>query len=267
MSTLHHKLRKCFLMTAHFVTICTLHAQTSHSLGWRAEQQPNSIPCSAEDIAFVNAPEQMVLEKSYDLLPDFSYWKCETIKGPVFDGSRVLIIEKPSVIDDGLAYTLIQPKGSTNVRLLPFADGGHLLWRNESDWHNRAAMNAVLQTSPKKNEDIDWLAVSLAYLTIIGAAPSLVDQHYSPGPTDKYFKSYTVSGLLSEIPSLTQKHLLPTLTCKNDYCTVRFYYRTEPVMPLQSAVFEYRLCDGALTLLKAETQDYLDEHKNKKAVH
>ena len=126
-------------------------------------------------------------------------------------------------------------------------------------------MNAILQTTKyEQPETIDWLALSLAYLTISDEAPSLADRYYSPGPTDKYFKSYTVPGLLSELPALTRKHLLPTLTCRDGYCTVHFYYRTEPVMPLKVADFMYLLHDGTLSLLQANVRDYAAQGSEKK---
>jgi hypothetical protein len=138
--------------------------------------------------------------------------------------------------------------------------------KDEDDWHNRAAMNAILQTREfGQPETIDWLAVCLAYLTLLDDAPNLTDQHYSPGPTDNYFKPYTVPGLLSELPVLTRKHLLPTLACDQEsYCTVHFYYRTEPVMPLRAADFVFRLQDGTLSLLQAKVQDYAPENGKKR---
>jgi len=243
-----------------FAAVPVLRSQTSRSLEWHQEQQPTSVPCTPEDIAFVNAPEQVTLEKSYILEPRFPPWKCESIKATVFNEARVLIVYRPSIIDDGEAYTLIQPHGSTNVRLLPLG-GGLAPMRNEDDWHNRAAMNAILQTRENgQPEAIDWLALCLAYLTILDEAPSLTDQHYSPGPTNSYFKPYTVPGLLRELPALTGKHLLPTLTCdRRSYCTVHFYYRTEPVMPLKVADLVFHLQDGTLSLLQAKVQEYASE--------
>ena len=249
-----------------FAAVPVLWSQTSRSLEWRQEQQPTSVPCNSEDIAFVNAPEQVSLEKSYNLLPHFPEWKCESIKASAFNGARVFIISRPSIIDDGVSYTLLQPRGSTNARLLPLG-GGLLFGGNEDNWHNRAAMNAIMQTTKYgQPETIDWLALSLAYLTISDEAPSLVDRHYSPGPGE-HFKSYTVPGLLAELPALTKKHLLPSLTCKRGYCTVRFYYRTEPVMPLKIADFEYLLEDGTVSLLQAKVRDYETEGRGKRASH
>jgi hypothetical protein len=261
----HISLRRFALTAILFATVPVLWGQTSRSLEWRLEQQPTSVPCSSEDRAFVNAPEQVFLEKSYDLLPHFPQWDCQSIKATAFNGARVLIIGRPSVLDDGVAYSLIQPNGSTNVRLLPL--GGGLEPLHETDnWHNRAAMNAILQTTKfGEPETIDWLALSLAYLTISDEAPSLADEHFSPGPTDAYFKSYTVPGLLSELPALTRKHHLPTLECKQGYCTVHFYYRTEPVMPLKVADFVFLLQDQTIALLQANVQDYEAEGSKKKA--
>lgn len=250
-----------------FATVPVLWSQTSRPLGWHLEQQPTSVPCNSEEIAFVNAPEQVFLEKSYNLLPDFRWWKCDSIKASVFNEARVLQIYRPSIIDDGVAYALIQPHGSTIARLLPFSEGGQLFW-GEDDWHNREAMNAILQTTKfGQPETIDWLALSLAYLTILDEAPSLADRHYSPGPTDRYFKSYTVPGLLAELPALTRKHLLPMLTCKEGYCKVRFYYRTEPVEPLKVADFEYLLQDRTISLLHAKVRNYAADGSKKKAPH
>ncbi len=215
----------------------------------------------------MNAPEQVFVERSYDLVPRFPEWKCESIKASVFNEARVLIIYRPSILDDGEAYTLIQPHGSANVRLLPLG-GGLLPMRNEDDRHNRAAMNALLQTTENSQpETIDWLALCLAYLTILDDAPSLADRHYSPGPADS-FKPYTIPGLLRELPALTRKHLLPTLTCDPSYyCMVHFYYRTEPVMPLKVADFVFRLEDRTLCLLQAKVQNYEPEGGKKHVRH
>lgn len=233
--------------------------QAARSLEWHLEQQPTSVPCSPEDIAFVNAPEQVSLEKSYYLQPSFPPWKCESKKAPVFNEARILIISRPSIIDDGVAYTLVQPHGSMDVRLLPLG-GGLVPMKDKDDWHNRAAMNAILQTREiNKLEAIDWLALCLAYLSILDDAPNLADEHYSPGPTDKYFKPYTVAGFLRELPALTKNHLLPTLTCRDADCTVHFYYRTEPVEPLQVADFLFRIEDRKVVLLRANVQDYAPE--------
>lgn len=247
-----------------FVAVPVLLSQTSRPLEWHLEQQPTSAPCTPEDIAFVNAPEQVSLEKSYILQPRFPLWKCESLKAAVFNEARVLIVSRPSIIDDGVAFTLIQAHGSTSVHLLPLG-GGMTPMKNEDDWHNRAAMNAMLQTTKNSQPGtIDWLALCLAYLAILDEAPSLTDQHYSPGQTDSYFKPYTVPGLLRELPTLTRKHLLPTLTCDPGfYCTVHFYYRTEPVMPLQVADLVFQLQDGSLSLLQAKVQDYASEDGKK----
>lgn len=248
-----------------FAIVPVLHSQIARSLEWHPEQQPTSAPCTPEELAFVNAPEQVSLEKSYLLQPSFPLWKCDSIKATVFNEARVLIVSRPSVLDDGEAYTLIQPRGSTNVRLLPLG-GGLSPMPDEYDWHKRAAMNAILQTRESVQlEAIDWLALCLAYLTMLDDAPSLTDRHYSPGPTESYFKPYTVPGLLKELPVLTRKHLLPTLTCdKDSYCTVHFYYRTEPVMPLKVADFVFRLQDGTLSLLQANVQEYAPEDGKKR---
>jgi hypothetical protein len=125
-------------------------------------------------------------------------------------------------------------------------------------------MNAMLQTSKFAGpEHIDWLAVSLAYLTILGEAPSLMDTHYAPGPTE-VFKPYTVRGLLSELPDLTSKHLLPTMKCQSDICEVRLYYRTEPVEPLKVATFGYFFKDGQLNLTSAVVHDVAGNSRKKK---
>ena len=248
-----------------FVAVPVLLAQTSRSLEWHQEQQPTSVPCTPDDFAFVNAPEQVALEKSYNLLPHFPEWKCKSIHGPALNEARVLIISRPSIIDDGEAYTLIQPHGLTNVRLLPLG-GGLVPMPNEDNWHKIAAINAILQTNEiGQPETVDWLALCLAYLAILEDAPSLTDQRYSPGPTDKYFKSYTVPGFLRELPVLAKKHLVPTLTCKDGDCTVHFYYRTEPVEPLKVADFLFRIEDRTVLLLQAKVQDYPPEDGKKQA--
>ena len=248
-------------------TVPVVRGQTSQPLEWHLEQQPTSVPCSPEDVAFVNAPEQVSLEKSYSLQPSFPVWKCESIKAPVFNEARVLIIYKPSILDDGAAYTLIQPHSSTDVRLLPLG-GGMSPMKDKDDWHNRAAMNAILQTREiGQPETIDWLALCLAYLSILDDAPNLTDEHYSPGPTDKYFKPYTIPGFSRELPALAKKHLFPTLTCRGADCTVHFYYRTQPVEPLQVADFLFRVEDGTVSLLQAKVQDYAPEDGKKHVPH
>jgi hypothetical protein len=250
-----------------FATVPVLCGQSSRSLDWHLEQQPTSVPCNPGDIAFVNAPEQVFLENSYNLLPHFPEWRCESIKASAFNEARVLIVSRGSTVDDGVAYSLIQPNGSTNVRLLPMC-GGLSRCDNEDDRHQRAAMNAMLQTTKYgQPETIDWLGLGLAYLTISGEAPSLADLHYSPGPTDRHFESYTVPGLLTELPALTRKHLLPTLTCVAGYCKVRFYYKTEPVEPLKVADFEFRLQDQTLSLVRARIQNYAAESGKNKSSH
>jgi hypothetical protein len=256
-------LRRFALVAILFAIVPVLRSQPSRSLQWNLEQQPTSAPCSSEDIAFVNAPEQVFLEKSYGLLPDFSFWKCDSIKATVFNEARVLIITRPSLIDDGETYTLIHPQGSINVRLLPLG-GGLTFGGNTDNWHNRAAMNAILQTTKYgQPESIDWLALSLAYLTISDEAPNLADLHYAPGPTEN-FKSYTIPSFLRELPNLAKKHLLPTLKCDEGYCKVHFFYRTEPVAPLKVADFMYLLQDGTLSLLQANVRDYKGEGNEKK---
>jgi hypothetical protein len=243
-----------------FAAVPLLRSQTSRTLEWHSEQQPTSAPCTPEDIAFVNAPNQVSLEKSYSLQPSFPLWKCESIKAVAFNEARVLFVYRPSIIDDGEGYALVQPHGSTNVDLLPLG-GGLVPLKDEDDRHNRAAMNAILQTWNKSRPDaIDWLALCLAYLTMLDDAPSLADRYYSPSSTDDHFKPYTVRGFLRELPALTRKHLVPTLTCDRDYyCTVHFYYRTEPEMPLKVADMVFHLEDGMLSLLQARVQDYAPE--------
>lgn len=246
-------------------TVPALLSQTSRPLEWRLEQQPTTVPCTPEDIAFVNAPEQVFLEKSYNLVPQFPAWTCESMKAPAFNEARVLIISRPSMIDDGEAYSLIRPHSSNNARLIPFSNGGRLLWGNEDDWHNRAAMNAILQnTKYGKPETIDWLSLSLAYLTILGENPDLANKQYSPGPGE-HFKSYSVPGLLSELPDLARKHQLPTLTCTQWLCTVHFYYRMEPTEPLKVADLNFYLENGTVSLVQAKIHDDAAGRRSKKS--
>lgn len=238
-------------------------SETSRVLDWRLEKDPSRVPCTAEEIAFVNAPEQAFLEKSYRFEPDFSGWKCESIGAPAFNGARVLFVYKPSVLDDGEAFTLIQPRGTTNVRLLPLG-GGLSPLKDEGSWHSQAAMNAILQTAKYGQPDkIDWLALSLAYLTLHDDAPSLLDEHFAPGPGEN-FKAYTVPGILSELPTLASKHMLPTLTSRSVACNdckwsvyhVHFYYRTQPVEPLRVVDLDFLLRQQTLRLNGASVQDY-----------
>ena len=241
-----------------------LQSQQPKSLEWRVEQQPTAVPCGPDDLAFASAPEQIALEKSYNV-PELPGWNCESITAPTFNGARVLRIMKPSVIDDGQAYTLVQPRGASSARLIPFSEG-HLLWGNEDDRHNRAAMNAMLQTSNAGHvEDADWLAISLAYLTVLGEEPTLTDRHYAPGP-NQHFKSYTVPGLLREVPAFRSKHLLPTAKCQQSACEVRFYYRTEPVDSLKTATFEYILQSGKIFLASVRVVDYVGPTRKKKTL-
>jgi len=272
MAVIHSKSSRLTFAALILLVAPILTAQTSRSLEWHLEQQPASVPCSSDDIAFVNAPEQVALERSYNLVPHLPApgvssiyeWQCESISAPAFNKARVLIISRPSVLDDGLAYTLILPKGSTSARLLPFLSGMNLLDNGtEGDWHNRAAMNAMLQTAEYGEPGtIDWLALSLAYLTIIGNAPDLADRHYSPKPGELQFEPYAVTGLLAELPALRRKNLLPALECdKDNYCKVHFYYRTEPVEPLQVAELFFHFEGRTLTLLAADVRDYQERDK------
>jgi hypothetical protein len=234
-------------------------------LEWRVDQQPQTAPCTADDIAFATAPEQIKLEETYGAPtlarhnPTPFTMTCESIKAAAFYGARVLRIARPSVIDDGKGYTLIQPKGSAYVRLIPFSEGGNLYWGTESNRHNLAAMNAIFQTSgPKSAQNVDWLATCMAYLAIMGEEPNLTDLHYDPGPNE-HFKSYTVAGFLSEVPELRRKHLLPTVTCEDvsaSWCNVDFYYRTEPVGPLKHASFGFIFEGDRLGLRRVAISDY-----------
>jgi hypothetical protein len=247
------------------IAFAPLWGQSTTEPEWRVDQQPQSAPCTADDIAFATAPEQIELEKTYGVptldVHDAGQFTmtCESIKGPAFYGARVLRIARPSVIDDGEAYTLIQPQGSAYVRLVPFSAGGNLFWGNESDRHNLAAMNAILLSSgPATLQNIDWLATCLAYLTIMGEEPNLADLHYDPGPNE-HFKSYTVAGFLSEVPELRKKHLLPTVKCEtvSTSCVVDFYYRTEPeIVPLKHASFGFILEGDHLSLRQVAISDY-----------
>lgn len=249
-----------------FATTPVLQSQSSRSLEWRLEQQPTSAPCTPEDIAFVNAPEQVLLEKSYNLLPSFPEWRCKSIKAPALNDARVLIVSKPSTLDDGVTYALIQPHNSPSIRLLPLG-GGMVPMPDEGGWHNIAAMNAILQSKQVDGrETIDWLGICLAYLTILEDAPSLGDEHYSGGRTDRCVRPYAVPGLLSELPALTRKHLLPTLACdESDYCTVHFYYRTEPVERLKVADFVFHLQVATLSLLRASVQEFASDGGKKRS--
>ena len=230
------------------------HHLEAKPLEWRIEQQPITRPCSEADLAFASAPEQTALAQSYGV-PFRAGMKCESIGAPAFHGARVLRIWKPSVYDDGYAYTLIQPKEVTTARLI-FNGGGDIRHTgHENDEANLAAMNAMLQTSGTEDfEKADWLAISLAYLTILGEEPSLQDRSYAPGPNE-HFRSYTVPGLLSEVPALSRKHRLPTVVCVPSQCNVRFYYRTKPVEPLEVCAFEFVSRDGKVRIISARVVD------------
>lgn len=232
-------------------------------LEWRIEQQPVTKSCSEADLAFASAPEQIALAQSYGA-PFHPGMKCESISAPAFHGARVLRIWKPSVYDDGYGYTLIQPKDASTTRLI-FNGGGDIRHTgHENDEANRAAMNAMLQTSDTEDfEKADWLAISLAYLTILGEEPSLKDRSYAPGPNQN-FQSYTVPGLLSELPTLARKHQVPTVECGPYWCTVLFYYRTGPVAPLEKCAFEFVSLDGKIRITSARLVDDSRDSSKKK---
>jgi hypothetical protein len=247
-----------------------LWSQTKTLLEWRVDQQPKHATCTADDIAFASAPEQIALQKSYNvpqfivatgknLPPDFRM-TCDSIQAATFNGARVLIIGRPSILDDGVSYALIQPKNSQYVRLIPIISGALPVPGSANNPHSLAAMNAMLQSSPIPDvQKIDWLAICMAYLTSVAEAPSLLDRHYDPEPNE-HFKSYTVPGLLSELPSLRKKKLLPSLKCGDTgsimSCDVDFYYRTEPVEPLEHASFEFMLEDHLLSLRQVTIVDF-----------
>ena len=112
-------------------------------------------------------------------------------------------------------------------------------------------MNAILQTSDSEDlEKADWLALSMAYLTILGGAPSLKDLSYTPGPNEQ-FQRYTVPGLLSEVPILARMHLLAWVACAPRWCDVRFYYRTETFDPFEKCTFRFESRDGKLRISSA----------------
>jgi len=260
--------RRALFLLPLLATSPVLQCQEVKTLEWRAEQQPTTAPCSADDLAFVSASEQTALQKSYSQqVFKLPAWECESFGAAAFNGARVLRVARPSVIDDGYAFTLIQPQGASSARLIPFSSGGNLLWGSEGDWHNRAAMNALLQSADAKPpEDPDWLAISIAYLTILGEEPTLADRHYAPGPTE-HFASYTVPGLLREVPALKNKHLLPTAKCDQYICEVRFYYRTDPVEPLKAAAFKYIVESGKIWLASVQVVDYADPSRKKWRAH
>ncbi len=264
-------LRRGLLFLPFFAVLPAFHGQQvfyhpkTKRLEWRLEQQPITGFCSEADLAFASAPEQIALAQSYGA-PFHPGMKCESIGAAAFHGARVLRIWKPSVYDDGYAYTLIQTKGATTARLI-FNGGGDLRHTgHENDEANLAAMNAMLQTSDTEDfEKADWLAISLAYLTILGEEPSLKDRSYAPGPNE-HFRSYTVPGLLSEVPTLARKHLLPTVVCfpEGPQCDVRFYYRTEPVEPLEVCAFEFVFRDGKIRIISARVVDDPRDIRKKK---
>jgi hypothetical protein len=257
-------LRKVALLSL-LPAFAAIQSQEVKPLEWRTEQQPTSTPCTPNDLAFASAPEQVALAQSYSS-PYHPGMKCESVHAPSFHEARVLRIWQPSVLDDGYGYTLIQPKGATTVRLIATGGGLTPYRGHESDQSNLAAMNAMLQTSGAEySKDADWLAISLAYLTLLSEEPTLVDTHHLPGPGEN-FKSYTVSGLLAELPKLKRKHLLPTAECDRYTCQVRFFYRTEPVEPLESATFQYTLLDGKLALRSVRVDDYVPRGHKKQVL-
>jgi len=256
-------LRHGLLSLAFFTVFPVLHGQQAKPLEWRIEQQPKTRPCSEADLAFASAPDQLALAQSYGA-PFHPGMKCESIGAVAFHGARVLRIWQPSVIDDGYGYTLIQPKEATTARLIATGGGLSPYRGHEDDQANLAAMNAMLQKSDAEDfEKADWLAISLAYLTILGEEPSLEDRSYVPGP-DEHFQIYTVPGLLSELPALRRKHLLPTADCNQVVCKIRFYYRTEPVDPLKIGTFEFSLVDGKIRMIAAHVVDYPEGNHKKK---
>ncbi len=256
-------LRYCLLFLSLFAVFPTLHGQQAKPLEWRVEQQPITKPCSEAELAFASAPEQVALAQSYRA-PFHPGMECESISASAFHGARVLRIWQPSVLDDGYGYTLIQPKGAVTARLI-FTGGGMTRHTgHENDEANLAAMNAMLQISDTEDfEKADWLAISLAYLTILGEEPSLEDRNYAPGPNE-HFQSYTVPGLLSELPTLARKHMLPTVDCGPDRCQVRLYYRTEPAEPLEMCAFEFVFFGGKIHITSARVVDDPRDSSEKK---
>ena len=256
-------LRHSLLFLPLFIVFPTLHGQQAKPLEWRIEQQPISRSCSEADLAFASAPEQLALAQSYGA-PFHPGMKCEAIVAEAFHGARVLRISQPSVIDDGYGYTLIQPKEAMTARLIATGGGLTPYEGHEDDQANLAAMNAMLQKSDAEDfGKADWLAICLAYLTILGEEPSLKDSNYAPG-SNEHFQSYTVPGLMSELPTLSRKHLLPGADCRSSRCEVRFYYRTQPVAPLEMGTFEFSSVAGKIRIISAHVVSYPNGTRKKK---
>ena len=71
MAVIHSKSSRLTFAALILLVAPILTAQTSRSLEWHLEQQPASVPCSSDDIAFVNAPEQVALKGVTTSCPTF----------------------------------------------------------------------------------------------------------------------------------------------------------------------------------------------------
>jgi hypothetical protein len=139
-----------------------------------AEQQAHSQrrPAGCVDsplfAVLTQSPADEVLRSyGYDLRQEV--WACATIDSPWTTGSELLHLHKVTAqTDDYTAFSVMRVAGNSHLWVIPTAVGMLAAPHVESDPHDIAAFNALLQSFSKNPSTADdWFGVGKLYMSLV----------------------------------------------------------------------------------------------------
>lgn len=136
----------------------------------------------AETASCVNSPLLAELSKGSgtSLLSSYGYnlhepWACTKISSSWAGESTLLHFQKVTAqSDDVTAFSVLKVAGAAHIWVIPTGDGMLEAPHAESDPHNLAAFNALLQSLCKAPTGAaDWIAIGKLYMTLLGHKEAL----------------------------------------------------------------------------------------------
>ena len=96
-------------------------------------------------------------------------WTCTRVESPWSAGAEILRFRRVTVeTDDQTAFSIVQLPGLNYVWVIPTETGMLEVAHSESDPHNLAAFNAMLQLHKGPVNASGWLEAGKLYMTILG---------------------------------------------------------------------------------------------------
>jgi hypothetical protein len=141
-------------------------------------------------------------------------WACTRINSPWVGRSILLHFQKATAqTDDASAFSAMKVIGTTHIWIIPTAEGMLETPHVESDPHNLAAFNSLLQSlakSPSKTED--WNAIGKLYMALVGHPEVISIEAESGNPNPCNLEGDCLIAFADRRPRVNEPYTKWTLT-------------------------------------------------------